>query len=340
MFSFTFKLVASLLLVMGAPSQALDVYLDSFECNEELAVRAVNFAMLCGDDGDERCTFGDSVTLEGQLEYNGVADAGVNNGYVYINSDLKFFTVTYHLFEDVQMSLCHNNIYLDQAQRSRHLEDNGEDGEDGEDDGEEEGQDEEEGDEEDQEDENQDEEEDNEEEDEGEDEEDDEEGEEDDEQEEQDGDQYCPGDGLYSFSMSYTLPGGDGSTSWLATGWRGKGIVAMYSTQGDEDSLVGYCTMKLGTAVSSSANGGKMGMPSASTTFAIVAAAVALLSLCCCGFCFCLAKRRQRRRLGANNKDNDGKTAHLTQHDYGAESDGTSTIETRRDDGQSDVKLY
>ena len=59
----------------------------------------------------------------------------------------------------------------------------------------------------------------------------------------------CPGDGAHSFSISYKLPNaGDERASWLASGWRGTGVVRMYA-EPSEDMMIGECTLSLRTHV-------------------------------------------------------------------------------------------
>src|SRR3569832_1513339 len=103
----------------------------------------------------------------------------------------------------------------------------------------------------------------------------------------------CPGDGSYGFSVSYELPSaGEQSTSWLASGWAGSGIIRMYAAD-DDTMLIGECTFNLKTYVTpAETKSGFFQTPSAAATVGIVLgalAAVALLSL----WCYCCAKKRR-----------------------------------------------
>jgi hypothetical protein len=123
----------------------------------------------------------------------------------------------------------------------------------------------------------------------------------------------CPGDGKYSFDVGYVLPTTADSSSWLATGWTGTGEIAMYSQKSNLDSLVGYCTFALSTAVTVSASK-RFNPPSASTTTGLVLGFVAFAVLASVYLVF--RRRASSKRLAATNNGNssfmdDAKT-HLT----------------------------
>jgi hypothetical protein len=59
----------------------------------------------------------------------------------------------------------------------------------------------------------------------------------------------CPGTGSYDFSVNYTLPGaGSEKTSWLASGWGGKGLIQMFA-EVDDTMKIGECGLDLLTYV-------------------------------------------------------------------------------------------
>lgn len=123
----------------------------------------------------------------------------------------------------------------------------------------------------------------------------------------------CPGDGKYSFALGYVLPSTADSSSWLATGWSGTGEIAMYAEKSNLDSLVGYCTFGMTTAVTSSAFT-KFNPPSASTTTGLVLGLVACAVLASAYFVY--RRRASSKRLAATDDANssfmnDAKT-HLT----------------------------
>jgi len=123
----------------------------------------------------------------------------------------------------------------------------------------------------------------------------------------------CPGDGSYSFSMDYALPNSKDASTWLASGWGGSGTIAMYSTETvSADSLVGYCTLPMTTAVTSSASS-NYNPPSASTTTGLVIGAILLAAL---AGVYLVFRRRASSKRSATTDDgksffDDAKT-HLT----------------------------
>lgn len=94
----------------------------------------------------------------------------------------------------------------------------------------------------------------------------------------------CPADGEYSFTSYYTLPSYDEKTSWLSTGWTGRGEITMYATA-DTTTKIGYCSFEIYPLVTPSSSRG-MNPPTAATTAAIVLGVVGL-ALGTCLFCSC-----------------------------------------------------
>lgn len=58
-------LIASLLLL---PAGALDIIMQAVTCDQSLAIYAESLTMTC--EGSNRCTFGNSATINGTREYN------------------------------------------------------------------------------------------------------------------------------------------------------------------------------------------------------------------------------------------------------------------------------
>ena len=109
--------------------------------------------------------------------------------------------------------------------------------------------------------------------------------------------QECPGDGANSFSITYELPSaGDERASWLASGWRGSGVVKMYA-EPSENMLIGECNLSLRTHVTQKNKSSLVGTPSASVTMWIVVASAlsfaALLFYCYC----CHGKGKGRKKV-------------------------------------------
>ena len=102
----------------------------------------------------------------------------------------------------------------------------------------------------------------------------------------------CP-DGLYSLEVSYTLPSADSKTAWLATGWTGSGVISMYAEKGNTDSLVGYCTLKLGTAVTQSQE--RKYNPPTALVASLIAVGVVVAVFLLCIYCTCCRYRRPPR---------------------------------------------
>ena len=91
----------------------------------------------------------------------------------------------------------------------------------------------------------------------------------------------CPGDGTYGFNVYYRLPSAGGeSTSWLASGWAGKGVISVYAEM-DESMLIGQCTFEMKTFVTPDEQRGVFQTPSAAASVGITLGATAALILIC-----------------------------------------------------------
>lgn len=133
----------------------------------------------------------------------------------------------------------------------------------------------------------------------------------------------CPYDGSYGFSVNYKLPSaGEQSTSWLASGWAGSGIMRIYAEE-DESMLIGECTFSMKTYVTPSQTRGFMQAPSAAATVGIVLGALAAVALVCL-YCYCCISKRKV----AQESSGDDKT--VTKDDL-------STFFKRLDDEKSQI---
>mmetsp|Transcript_16341 Transcript_16341/g.24734 ORF Transcript_16341/g.24734 Transcript_16341/m.24734 type:complete len:311 (-) Transcript_16341:92-1024(-) len=95
----------ALLLALLPFVSAIDIALKSFDCDVDLPVYATSFDMSCGDE--KRCTFGETATFSGILEYNGTGDAGVSeDGKVYSKAGLQLMTLDYELLDNFPLYMC------------------------------------------------------------------------------------------------------------------------------------------------------------------------------------------------------------------------------------------
>ena len=104
----------------------------------------------------------------------------------------------------------------------------------------------------------------------------------------------CPGDGLYSFQVSYTLPNADPKTSWLATGWTGSGEISIYAEKDNTYSLMGHCTIKLGTTVTKSPE--KSYNPPTALVASLIAVGTVIALFLICLYCTCCRSYRRPPR--------------------------------------------
>lgn len=105
----------------------------------------------------------------------------------------------------------------------------------------------------------------------------------------------CPGDGSFEYGITYRLPSaGPEVASWLATGWKGNGILQMFAAQ-DESMMIGNCELDLKTFVTQQGET-LIGAPSAAVSAGIALGALATLSLLCC-YCYCCRRRRKTKTL-------------------------------------------
>lgn len=95
-----------LLVLVAAPIvSALDIALESFDCDVELPIYLTSIDMSCDDN--KRCSFGETVTFSGLLEYNGTAAAGVSeDGKVYSKAGLQLMTLEYDLLDNFPLYMC------------------------------------------------------------------------------------------------------------------------------------------------------------------------------------------------------------------------------------------
>jgi hypothetical protein len=128
----------------------------------------------------------------------------------------------------------------------------------------------------------------------------------------------CPGDGAFKYEFEYALPtAGSPQTSWLASGWKGSGLIQMFAQQ-DESMKIGECKLSLNTYVTQkSGRNSLIGTPSAAVSLGMVLAAIVVLAAlgtycyCCCGS----AKRPRVRKSKistvtySNDDDNDNEDA-------------------------------
>ena len=104
----------------------------------------------------------------------------------------------------------------------------------------------------------------------------------------------CPADGTFAYSIQYTLPSsGPEAASWLATGWRGSGLVQMYAEQ-DESMKIGECVLQLQTLVTQQHPNSLLGTPSAAVSTGMVLAGMAVL-MCMCCYCYCCRRGGRKR---------------------------------------------
>lgn len=156
-----------------ALTRALDVEIVDFSCDTSLPVHGT-VSIAC--DRGSRCTFGELVTVNGELSYSGLENTGMQDGIAYLSSTISLVSLDFTLFDFMEVQMCHADYML--------ADENNANGD-------------------------------------------------------------CPADGTYTFSVSYKLPSsGDDAASWLASGWRGQGLIELYAAQ-DDTMLVGKCEMDL-----------------------------------------------------------------------------------------------
>lgn len=129
----------------------------------------------------------------------------------------------------------------------------------------------------------------------------------------------CPGDGTHKYEFEYTLPkAGTEYTSWLASGWKGSGLIQIFAEQ-NENMKIGECKLSLNTYVTrKSSEKSLIGTPSAATSLGILVALLVVLAglgmycYCCCG------KNKRPKKMAKNkvqamtytaNDDDDGDDA-------------------------------
>mmetsp|Transcript_28041 Transcript_28041/g.41413 ORF Transcript_28041/g.41413 Transcript_28041/m.41413 type:complete len:313 (-) Transcript_28041:59-997(-) len=187
---------------------AIDIALESFDCDVELPIYATSMDMSCDDE--KRCSFGETVTFSGILEYNNTGAAGVSeDGKVYSKAGLQLMTLEYDLLDNFPFYMCgpwvaeleeNDEVAYESSWGNRQLADV----------------------------------------------ENDDAAQADDAVQNWNG---CTVDGSYAFFVDYDLPTSTDKTSWLATGWKGVGNVRLFANSGDSESLIGYCTLKFGTYI-------------------------------------------------------------------------------------------
>jgi hypothetical protein len=136
----------------------------------------------------------------------------------------------------------------------------------------------------------------------------------------------CVADGTYGFSIPYTLPDYEDNASWLATGWRGTGFMKMFSDSSSSDEkMIGFCTFKLSTMVTSKGDG-SFTPPTAAMTIGIVAGVIALSALICL-YCTCC---RRSSKVVTTKSSEAGKTI---ASDAESQRASTASFTKMEDDG-------
>jgi len=247
-----------LLLATIASVRALDITLKSYTCDRTLPVYALGFRMSCSDGESERCSFGETATFSGNLQYNGTAAAGVNaNGIVYGKAGLQLMTLDYELFNNVPLYMCgpwvseveendaeaYENTYGGRYLADADAGDDAAQGDDAV------------------------------------------------AEEEQDAADTCAGNGMYTFYVDLDLPENDDKLSWLATGWKGVGDIMLFANSGDSSSLVGYCTLNFATHVTPQDE--IYYLPSALIASLSIIGVMAAVVFSCC-FCRCCRKGNKK----------------------------------------------
>ena len=107
----------------------------------------------------------------------------------------------------------------------------------------------------------------------------------------------CPGTGSYEFSAEYALPSaGSNTTSWLATGWHGEGLIQMFA-ESDESMKIGECKLELQKYVTPKEMKNTMlQVPSAAVSSGLLLALFAIIALIVF-YCYCcMASRRAKNK--------------------------------------------
>ena len=96
----------------------------------------------------------------------------------------------------------------------------------------------------------------------------------------------CPGDGTYDYSINYTLPSaGAKHQSWLASGWRGTGLIQLYAEM-DDTMLMGECDLNLQTYVTRPERKFSLiQVPSAAVATGLFLCFIVLVAMFCCYRC-------------------------------------------------------
>jgi hypothetical protein len=141
----------------------------------------------------------------------------------------------------------------------------------------------------------------------------------------------CPNDGSYAFSVQYVLPtAGKETTSWLASGWTGTGVVQMYA-QANDQMLIGECILTLSTFVTKEDTSSLLSTPSAAATAGIILAVV-LAAILMCFYCYCCVKSRKSRKESLEEGDD------VTSNFRRMDEDGVSKPSTIHIDAASQAK--
>lgn len=88
-------------------SWALDLEINSFECQDDLQVTLSSIEMDC--EGKSRCSFGTSAALSGYLNFNGVENAGTDGEYIYLSGELTTWSIEYDLMSFHPIPICWEN---------------------------------------------------------------------------------------------------------------------------------------------------------------------------------------------------------------------------------------
>ena len=100
---------------------------------------------------------------------------------------------------------------------------------------------------------------------------------------EQNGNNACPGNGTYYFSVPYELPDDNDFRTWFATGWQGTAYLKIFQTRSEDSPLLAHCRLHFRTYVT---DNGDFTLPSAAQAtlflFAILGGMISILVCITC----------------------------------------------------------
>ena len=90
---------------------AIDIILHHVECNDTLQLYVVDNQLTMECNGTNHCSLGAEARFTGRLQYQGVEDLGLVDGYAFASADMDFVGVHIDILDYLQVPMCGSYVF-------------------------------------------------------------------------------------------------------------------------------------------------------------------------------------------------------------------------------------